>query len=104
MEFLRRTKAFITYCNWKTLYFNIHYLPFRNALLFPVFVSRNIRFVSVKGSVKIKGHLKPGMIRIGTNANGLFARKSNRPVWENKGRIIFQGNATIKYGAKIISG
>lgn len=50
----------------------------------------------------ISAPLKMGMIRIGTNEIGLYVKRFNSPVWENEGLIEFQGDALMKYGAKII--
>ena len=48
-----------------TLKFNFHYFPFREAILLPVIISRNIRFIKLKGNVTIANPLRYGMIRIG---------------------------------------
>ena len=97
-------RCFLIYFNWKTIYFNLYYLPFREALRLPVFLSRNTKLKRVKGSIQIFGIRRPGMIRIGTEEIGIYDMKHNRPVWENSGRVIFEGYAVIKYGAKIIVG
>jgi len=58
----------------------------------------------MKGSVEIAGPLRTGMVRVGAAEIGIYDMKHNRPVWENAGKVVFEGNAVIKYGAKIIVG
>jgi acetyltransferase-like isoleucine patch superfamily enzyme len=58
----------------------------------------------MKGTVKITGPLRPGMILIGAEEIGIYDKRHNRPVWENKGTVLFHGRAVIKYGAKIVVG
>ena len=97
-------RCFFLYLNWKTLYFNVVYLPFREAIRLPVFLSRNTKLKCLKGSIKIYGIRRPGMIRIGAEEIGIYDSKHNRPVWENSGLVVFEGHAVIKYGAKLIVG
>lgn len=104
MRLLKIAKYFFTYLNLKTLYFNLYYLPFREALRLPVFLSRNTKLKCVKGSIRISSPIRTGMIRIGALEIGLYDMRHNRPIWENSGTVIFEGNAVIKYGAKIIVG
>lgn len=104
MNLLERIRCVFVYFNVKTLYFNFHYLPFREAMLLPVFLSRNTKLKRVKGSINIYGIRRPGMIRVGAEEIGIYDMKHNRPVWENSGRVVFEGHAVIKYGAKIIVG
>ncbi|MFO7669653.1 MAG: acyltransferase [Bacteroidales bacterium] len=94
----------LTYLNCKTIFFNFHYLPFKVAARLPIFLSRNTKLKRMKGSVRISGPIKPGMIRIGTNEIGIYDKRFNRPVWENLGVVDFRGTALIKYGARIIIG
>lgn len=58
----------------------------------------------MKGKVELPAKIRTGMIRIGAFEIGHYDRKHNRPIWENKGKIVFKGEALIKYGAKIIVG
>jgi len=56
----------------------------------------------MKGKVVISAPIRTGMIRIGANEIGLYVKRFNNPVWENKGIVEFQGDALVKYGARII--
>jgi acetyltransferase-like isoleucine patch superfamily enzyme len=94
----------VYYLNFKTIYFNFHYLPFDKAVRFPVLVSRNTKLRRVKGTIEITDPVRTGMIRIGTEEIGIYDRRHHRPVWENSGKVIFRGSAVIKYGAKIVVG
>ena len=102
MNLFKRIGVFLTYFNCKTLLFNFHYLPFREAMHLPVFLSRNTKLRRMKGIVKISGPLRAGMIRIGANEIGMYDKRHSRPIWENTGTVVFNGCALIKYGAKII--
>ena len=104
MKLTRIIKSYLIYFNLKTIYFNFHYLPFREALYLPIFLSRRTKLKCVKGTVQISGSISSGMIRIGALEIGIYDMRHNRPVWENHGTVIFEGNAIIKYGAKIIVG
>jgi len=104
MNALETLKNFLTYFNRKTIYFNFHYLPIRQAMRFPVFITRNTKLKCMKGTIKITCPLKPGMIKIGVGEIGIYDKLHNRAIWENLGNIIFNGNAIIKYGAKIVVG
>jgi hypothetical protein len=97
-------KMKLKYINPKTLYFNLKYFPFKKAIKLPVFLSWNTKLRNTGGTVILPDKVKTGMIIIGTSEIGHFDKRHHRPVWENKGTIIFRGKALIKYGAKIIVG
>ena len=102
MNILKIIRIGLIFINLKTIYFNLYYLSFREALYLPIFLSRNTKLKCMKGSIRISGARRPGMIRIGTEEIGIHDKRHNRPVWENSGTVIFDGNAVIKYGARII--
>jgi acetyltransferase-like isoleucine patch superfamily enzyme len=104
MKLLKVMHVFLIYFNLKTIYYNLHYFSFREAIHLPVFLSRNTKLNCVKGTVKITGSLKTGMIRMGIGEIGIYDKKHNPAIWENLGTVIFHGKAIIKYGAKIITG
>jgi len=87
-----------------TLKFNFRYFPLKEALLFPVIISRHIKFLKLEGSLTVTAPVKYGMIRIGFGNVGLFDKKSAKGTWENYGRVIFNGPASIGHGSKIIVG
>ena len=51
--------------NIKTLYFNFKYLPFKEAVKLPVFLSRHVCLKKIKGKVIINSKIRTGMIKIG---------------------------------------
>lgn len=90
--------------NFKTLYFNFRYLPFKEAVIFPFFVSRHVVFHRLKGNIIIPGIKTMGMIRIGKDGIGIFDNRYSRTVLDINGSIIFHGNAVIGQGSKISVG
>ncbi len=92
------------YFNHKSIYFNFKYLPFRQAIRFPLFVSFRTKLIATQGSIRINGPLRTGMIRIGFGEVGIFDKKYNRVIWEVKGDIIFEGRALFKFGSRISVG
>jgi len=93
------------YLNFKTILFNFKYFKINEAIGFPVFVSSNTYLRRMKGDIHIqKNILEPGMIRIGYGDVGIFDKKRSRSIWEVSGNVIFNGEANIGHGSKIIVG
>lgn len=90
-------------CCFNTLYFNFRYLPFRIAVKFPIWASRNVRIRAGKGEVSIVawGEIHSGMIRIGLDSVGIFDNKKSRSIWQVYGKVIFQGKCFLGHGCKI---
>lgn len=93
-------KSFISFCIkhplsiLKTIWFNFHYLPFRQAIHIPIFCYK-IRTRKAKGEVIIDSNdIRTGMIQLGNDIVGIYP--NNGVTWENAGRIIFRG--TAKFG------
>jgi acetyltransferase-like isoleucine patch superfamily enzyme len=87
--------------NLRSIYFNLKYFPFRQALIMPFRVSRRCSLVNLKGTVSIEAALKPGMIQIGYGDVGVFDNKRERAVWNVRGKIIFKENCYLGHGVKI---
>ena len=87
---------------FKTLRINFKHFKFREAIKFPILVSRGVNFRSLKGNIKIEGNLSFGMIQIGFDTLGLVDWPKERAVIQNEGSIIFKGRATIGAASKII--
>lgn len=92
------------YFNHKSIYFNFKYLPFRQAVRFPIFVSYKTKILASKGSISIEGPLKTGMVRIGFGHVGIYDKRFTRVMWEVKGNVIFEGEALFKFGSRISVG
>lgn len=102
---LKKILRVFRYININTLRFNFKYFIFKDAILFPVFVSSNTYLRHLKGEIQIeKGELEPGMIRIGYGDVGIFDKKNSRAIWETGGTVIFKGEANIGHGSKIVVG
>ncbi len=90
---------------YKTLRFNLHYLRFKDAIRFPILVSRHVLINSFKGSLHCEVPIRTGSIRIGFSGVPVFDRFKSRTVWNvGGGSIIFKGRAIIGQGSRIGSG
>ena len=87
--------------NLRSIYFNLKYFSFSEAMKLPLRVSRRCSLVNLKGSLIIESDLKPGMIQIGYGDVGVFDNKRARSVWNIRGKIIFRGNCYLGHGVKI---
>lgn len=76
-----------------TIYFNFHYLPFRQAVKLPIFLYKpDLKFM--KGTVTILGGVKTGMIELGKNQVCLYPY--NGIMFNNEGgEVIFSGKCSI---------
>lgn len=88
-------KSFISFCIKhpfslpKTIWFNFHYLPFRQAMKMPIYCYK-IRLRKTKGEVIIDSeNIKTGMIQLGNDIVGIYP--NNGLCWENQGKVIFRG-------------
>lgn len=90
--------------NPKTIYFNFRYLPWRQAIRFPFWISSRTYLREVKGDITIKGDIHTGMIRIGYGDIGIFDNKRSRTIWKVSGKVVFEGKAEIGHGSKISVG
>jgi len=89
----------------KTLRFNFHYLRFREALKFPVLISRHVLINGLKGRLVIRGPLRTGLVMIGFGSVPVFDRYKSRSVWNvGGGTVIFEGRAKLGHGCRIGSG
>lgn len=104
---MKRIKSFLKFiwrANPKAIYFNFKYLPWHQAIQFPIWVSPKTYLRKTKGLVSINAPVSPGMIRIGYGNIGIFDNKRSRTIWEVAGSVTFEGNAEIGHGSKISVG
>ena len=87
--------------NFKTLYINFKYLPFKQAKRLPIMVSRRTYLLHTKGKILLKGPVSTAMIVIGYGEVGIFDKKKSRTILDVKGTIIFKGKAHIGHGSKL---
>jgi len=85
----------------KTVIFNFHYFGLRGLIKIPIIVYKNFILYSLKGKIYLNDNISMGDIRLGTGGVGIFNRKSDRGIWQNNGKIIFEGKCRIGIGAKI---
>ena len=88
-------------CCFNTIYLNFRYLPFKQAIKFPILVSRRVRIRAAKGSITINGTKWLGMIRIGMDSVGIFDNVKSRFIWQVYGNVIFNGSCFLGHGCKI---
>lgn len=86
-----------------TLYFNLKYFSWKDALKLPVLVFGKVSVNALKGDVKINGALKTGMIRFGEQMVGIFDKKL-RTVFNIHGTLQFDGSAIVARGSSISIG
>ena len=99
---LSKLMSIVDICNFKTLYFNFRYLPFRQAVRLPIWVSRRMRIRKSEGTVTITDNcIRCGMIRLGMDCVGIFDNRRSRSIWQVQGDITFHGKAFIGHGCKI---
>ena len=91
-------------CSLNTLRFNFRYLPFRQAVHLPIWVSRHVRIRALKGRLYLdnqNNEIQTGLIKIGFDRVGIFDNRRSRTIWEVNGTIRFQGKCFIGHGCKI---
>ena len=91
MTALAKILKFLPYIH-KTIWFNFHYLPFRQAIRLPVFLYKP-KLVKSKGQVEIKGRIKTGMIQLGVYIASIYPDRGI--TFDNSGKIIFNGTYII---------
>jgi acetyltransferase-like isoleucine patch superfamily enzyme len=101
---MRKFIRFLRFLNLKTIYFNLKYLPLKQALKLPVLISNKVYLRATRGSVQINGPIGYGIIQIGYGNVGIFDKKRSRTIWEVHGNVSFIGSAKIGHGSKIIVG
>lgn len=88
-----------------SIYFNFHYLPYKQAIKLPVLVYKP-HFLSLKGTVKIDcNNVYTGMIRLGFRTCSIYPNTGF--TWENhggtitfRGKCIIGNDSYLSFGAK----
>lgn len=76
-----------------TIYFNFHYLPFRQAVRLPILLYKP-HFLDLKGKIIISGGVKTGMIELGRYKVSLYPN-SGVVIENHGGTIVFEGRCSI---------
>jgi hypothetical protein len=89
---------------FRSLYFNLKYFPFSQAIKLPVLLTPNVYLKVTKGKITIDAPIRTGMIRIGVDGVGIFDHRHSKAIWEVWGEVIFKGTARFGHGSKISVG
>lgn len=76
----------------KTIYVNFTFLPFKQAIRFPVFVYGKVKILNHSGKIIIEDQIRTGMIHWGINTDTFSASKGSALV-NISGKLIFKGAA-----------
>lgn len=88
----------------KTIYFNLKYFPFKQAIRLPVYLSNKVYLRKLSGKIVLDCPVERGLIKIGFGNVGIFDDKMSRTIWEVSGTVIFKGRANFGHGSKISVG
>ncbi len=89
----------------KTVYFNFHYLPFKDAIRMPIFIFWRSKLAKMKGNIVIDAPIHTGMIKFGLPRLGTQDFFYERTLWEGAGgMVVFKGKAEIGRGCKLSVG
>lgn len=98
---MKKLRKLLKVSIFKTIYFNFHYFPIKQAVKFPVFLF-NTELRCMKGNVYIDlppNRIKPGMIQIGYRGTPIYADEPS--VWRNRGNVHFCGKCYLGVGSAI---
>lgn len=85
-----------------TIWFNFHYLPFKQAIKLPILLYKP-QIIASKGSIIIKGEIKPFMIKLGIPQ--IFIYPNTGVMFENwGGQIVFEGSCNVGNASAISVG
>ena len=97
-----KSKSWVLRSIIPTIYFNFHYLPFKQAVRLPIFLYKP-HLKLMKGTVSILGGVKTGMIELGKNQVCLYPYTGF--IFNNEGgEIIFHGRCSIGNNSAIAIG
>lgn len=95
---------FLQKINIKSVYFNLKYLPLKDAIKLPILISSNVYLLKTEGRIKIECPIQTGIIQLGYGEVGIFDMKRSRSIWQVSGKVVFKGRANIGHGSKISVG
>lgn len=85
----------------KTVRLNFSLLPFRQAIRFPILITRASTIASAKGRIKITCPVKTGLIRFGFNHSDLISWKSGKVFINIKGTWVVNGWIQFGVGTQL---
>ena len=83
----------------KIIYVNFHFLPFRQAIKFPIDVYGKLRVVGNSGKLCVNGTVRPGMIKLGSQGRDMFPL--DPVILDIRGSLCFNGSFYIGCGSTI---
>lgn len=102
---LSKMSKFFNYllCIPNTLFFNFYYLPFRQAIRFPIIVSHRVKFVALGGNIILPEYVKSGKIKLGFGRVQVADNKYSRLIWSlhDGGSVRFGHNIKIGTGCRL---
>lgn len=84
-----------------TTYFNLRYLPFSQAIKFPILIHSNIRIEKLKRGQIIIGNVRMFSVRLGGGKSPAMNALQGCIRLDKLSKIIFEGRATISEGTVI---
>jgi len=79
---------------YKTIYVNFTFLPFKQAIHFPIFVYGKVKIYAHSGKIVIEDQIRSGMINLGMNTDKFSASKGGALI-NISGKLIFKGSAVL---------
>ncbi len=86
-------------CLPKTIYFNFHYLPLKEAIHLPIFIAYNVQLLQMKGSVHVY-QCKTASVQIGFSGSGIVTSRGEG-WWNSTGDIHFHSKVRISGNPKL---
>ena len=81
------------------LYLNFKFLPFKQAVKFPIDIYGKLRVVDCSGKLCINGTIRPGMIKLGSQGRDMFPL--DPVILDIRGELSFNGHFYIGCGSTI---
>ncbi len=93
-------KYSLIYTILPSLYFNFHYLPFKQAVRLPILLYKP-HFNCLQGKIRIESdNIYMGMIKLGFLIGNCYPNTG--VTWYNKGEIVFEGSCQIGNNSHIV--
>lgn len=85
----------------KSTIINFKCLPFRQAIHFPIIVTRNTKFYNLSGNIQIDSPVKFALVRIGYNGEDTLVWKNERALVKLEGLWIVKGDIHLGVGTVV---
>lgn len=86
---------------WRTIYFNLKMLPFKQAIRFPILITSNTYFYSLSGKIELSSPPRFAMIRFGYFGEDTLHPRSNVSLLQFDGVIKLSDNVHFGNGLTI---